>query len=223
MLIGQCAHESAQFKARFENLNYSARALQAVFSKYFPNEAEAKRFARKPEAIANRVYGGRTGNGKEATGDGYLYRGRGYLQLTGKSNYRTYGNVLDIDLVNDPDLAAEPSISWRIAAHCCATRTRDGRTLLEWADDGDTLMVTRGINGGTHGLADRIAKTEAALSALAGKLSVAEQQRLLAGAGFDPGPIDGLSGKQTRRALQAAKKSLGLEPPELWERLRRKG
>ena len=83
--------------------------------------------------------------------------------------------------------------------------------------------MTRGINGGTHGLADRIAKTEAALSALAGKLSVAEQQRLLAGAGFDPGPIDGLSGKQTRRALQAAKKSLGLEPPELWERLRRKG
>lgn len=222
MLIGQCSHESARFKSRFENLNYSAEALWKVFRKYFSSEAECRDFARKPERIANRVYGGRMGNGDESSGEGYLYRGRGYLQLTGKSNYKRYGKALGIDLVDNPDQAADPEISWRIAAHYCATRKVDGVTLLQWADVPNTEMVTLGINGGRHGLADRIAQTEAAMSVLSGKLTLADKQSLLAGAGFNPGPIDGLMGKKTRNATKAASQALGVVPPELWDRLRKK-
>ena len=222
MLIGQCGHESARFRSRFENLNYSASALWQLFSKYFKNEAECEVYQRKPEMIANRIYGGRMGNGAEASGEGYRYRGRGYLQLTGKSNYTKFGNALGLDLVGDPDQAADPEVSWCIAAHYCATRIRSGKSLLEWADEGDTLMVTKGINGGTHGLSDRISQTETALSVLSGKLTVADKQGLLAAAGFEPGPIDGLMGSKTRSATNAAKAALGIGPPELWEKLRKK-
>lgn len=219
MLIGQCAHESGQFASRFENLNYSSGALWSVFRKYFKNEAETERFARKPKQIANRVYSNRMGNGDESSGDGYRYRGRGYLQLTGKSNYLKYGKLLDIDLITNPDLVADPVVSWQVAALYCATRKREGRNLFEWADALDTRMVTRGINGGTHGLTDRINKTEAALSALQGKITTAEKQRLLAANGFNPGPIDGLSGSKTTRATRAAQAKFGIAPPDLWAKL----
>lgn len=223
MLIGQCAHESARFTAVRENLNYSASALLRVFRKYFPTQAEADACARQPEKIANRVYANRMGNGPTSSGDGWKYRGRGYLQLTGKSNYAAYGTALGIDLVNDPEQAASPATSWLIAARYCATRKRSGKTLLQWADEEDWLMVTKGINGGTHGLQDRVNLTEEALAALSGKISVAEQQRLLANAGFDPGVIDGLMGKNTQRAIDAAQAKFGVSPPALWDKLRAAG
>ena len=219
MLIGQCALESARFSARFENLNYSASALWGMFGKYFDSEAETQTFALKPQKIANRIYSNRMGNGDEASGDGYRFRGRGYLQLTGKSNYRRYGNLLGIDLIAEPDLVAAPEISWQVAALYCANRSKQGKNLFQWADAGDTRMVTRGINGGTHGLADRISKTEAALSALQGKLITAQKQQLLAANGFTPGPIDGLPGNKTRSATKAAEAKFGIAPPELWSKL----
>jgi len=220
MLIGQCAHESAKFIAKQENLNYSADALWRVFRRYFANRAACDAYARQPEKIANLVYGGRMGNGPEASGDGYRYRGRGYLQLTGKDNYRIYGQALGLDLVGNPDQASDPSVAWQIAARYCATRKRSGKTLLQWADEHDTLMVTKGINGGTNGLQDRIHLTDRAFAALTGEISVMEQQRLLALAGFDPGVIDGLMGKNTQGAIDAAKARFGVGPPDLWDKLR---
>ena len=220
MLIGQCAHESAKFLQRQENLNYSGDALWRVFRKYFASRAATDAYARQPEKIANRVYGSRMGNGPESSGDGWRYRGRGYLQLTGKDNYGIYGKALGIDLVADPDKAADPAIAWQIAARYCATRKRSGRNLLEWADVPDIMMVTKGINGGTHGLNDRQTLTDRAYAALCGEVSVAEQQRLLAHAGFDPGAIDGLMGRNTQNAIDAAKARFGVSPPDLWDKLR---
>ena len=103
--LAQTAHESGNFKHVRENLNYSAEGLLKVFPKYFSKET-ASFYARKPEAIANLVYGGRMGNGDKNSGDGWRYRGRGYLGLTGKSNYRAFGDFIGVDLVKDPDLVA---------------------------------------------------------------------------------------------------------------------
>ena len=224
MLIGQCAHESARFLSRFENLNYSGAALWRIFRRHFETEADAEAYHRQPERIANRVYGGRMDNGNEASGDGWRYRGRGYLQLTGKANYRIYGELLGLDLLGNPDLAARPEHCWTIAAQYVARTRRSGKTLLEWADgpDADVYMVTRGINGGTHGLADRQVLTAKAMRALtADQPTAAEWQTLLLAAGFEPGPIDGLMGPKTRAARDAAERSYGLRGPALVDRLRR--
>ncbi|MEP3639830.1 MAG: hypothetical protein ABJN14_21455 [Paracoccaceae bacterium] len=222
MLIGQCGHESAHFKHRFENLNYSGSGLWRVFRKYFKSEAEAAKFHRQPERIANRVYSDRNGNGNEASGEGWKYRGRGYLQLTGKANYKTYGKLLEIDLVNDPDKAADPEICWLIAAQFCGRVKRSGRTLLDWVDapDPDVVMVTLGINGGRHGLADRKILTAKALAALTGDAPTSEWQALLLNAGFNPGPVDGLDGPKTRTAQKDAERQFGLTGKDLLKRLR---
>lgn len=221
-LIGQCAHESARFRTRFENLNYSADGLWRVFRRHFASEAETRTYARQPEKIANRVYANRIGNGPEASGDGWRFRGRGYLQLTGRANYRVYGALLDLDLEGDPELAAAPDVCWLVAASFCARTRRSGKTLLEWADpdDPDVVMVTKGINGGTHGLQDRRDLTARALSAMTGEASVAEWQALLLNAGFDPGPIDGLDGPKTRAAKAAAEAQFAAEGAALLELLR---
>lgn len=207
-IIGQCAYESGGFKSRFENLNYSSSALQRVFRKYF-RTVSADAYARQPEKIANRVYGNRMGNGDEASGDGYRYRGRGWIQLTGKSNYETYGKAIGVDLVADPDAAAEPATAWLIAVRYMAATRRSGKTLLEWADEEDEAMVTKGINGGTNGLSGRVHEVEKVLSALSGKLTTGIWQSLLAAAGFNPGAIDGLDGPKTQSALKAAQQKLG--------------
>lgn len=223
MLIGQCAHESARFRSRFENLNYSAHGLMKVFGKrHFHSLSEAQNFHRQPEKIANRVYSDRMGNGSEGSGDGWRYRGRGYLQLTGRSNYRLYGDLLGVSLESDPDLAAEPHLCWLIAATYCARRKRSGQTLLQWADgpDPDVIMVTKGINGGTHGLSDRKLQTALARSKLTGQASTAEWQALLLNAGFNPGPIDGLMGPKTRGAIEAAEHATGLTGSDLLAHLR---
>lgn len=154
--LAQCAHESGNFKFMTENLNYSAKGLMGVFKKYFPTEAIAKQYERKPEKIANKVYASRMGNGDEASGEGAKFKGRGYIQLTGKQNYSAFNKVVDEDILAQPELIATkyPLLS--------AAWFWDSRKLNALADGGATNQVvtsiTKKVNGGTHGLEDRISK-----------------------------------------------------------------
>jgi putative chitinase len=155
--FAQTAHETGGFKAFSENLNYSADGLQKIFGKYFPGLLE-EQYARNPEKIANRVYADRMGNGAEASGDGWKYRGRGALQLTGKANYKAFSDYLKNPLVMEqPDLVAGE------LAFESAMFFFDKNKLWEICDKGvnkDTILaLTKRINGGTHGLADREEKT----------------------------------------------------------------
>jgi predicted chitinase len=146
--LAQMLHESARMKSVEENLNYSEQALLKVFVKYFTPE-QAQAYARNPEKIANRVYGGRMGNGDESTGDGYRYRGRGLIQLTGKSNYGKFSPWLGDDVVAQPDLVAA-----KYAVHS-AVYYWTSNDLNRYADQDDVKKITRAINGGLNGLADR--------------------------------------------------------------------
>jgi putative chitinase len=152
--LAQTGHESGGFKATTENLNYGAKGLLGIFKKYFPTEAKAKEYERKPEKIANLVYGGRMGNGPEASGEGFKFRGRGYIQLTGKDNYKAFDAVVPEDILANPDLVATkyPLLSAAWFFH------KNG--LHKIADQGATdavvTEVTKRVNGGTIGLADRI-------------------------------------------------------------------
>ena len=149
--LGQLEHES-NLKPISENLNYSASGLIRVFRKYF-TDLEAIQFQRKPERIANRVYANRMGNGNEASGDGWRYRGRGFIQLTGKSNYVALSRELQIDFVKNPDLLLqEPN------ALLSALWFWNRNNLNRLADKDDVRGVTRVINGGFNGLDDRIKK-----------------------------------------------------------------
>ena len=154
--LSQCAHESANFTALRENLNYSADGLLKIFPKYFKDRATAEAYARKPEKIGARVYANRMGNGNEESGEGYKFRGRGYIQLTGKDNYKQFGVFVGEDLVNTPDLVATqyPLTS--------AAFFFNKNGLWAICDKGDSVdvvtQVTKRVNGGTHGLQDRIAK-----------------------------------------------------------------
>lgn len=149
--MAQLAHESGGFKRLVENLNYSVEALQRTWPGRF-DAATATTYARQPERIANRVYGGRLGNGPEATGDGWRYRGRGYIQLTGKANYAKYSQLVfgDDRLVREPGQAAEPAVAMRLAL--AYWNAHDLNTL---ADRDDLEGITRRINGGLIGLTDR--------------------------------------------------------------------
>lgn len=149
--LAQCGHESGGFKIVNENLNYGAKGLLTIFKKYFPTEEKAKLYERKPEKIANLVYGGRMGNGTEPTGEGYKFRGRGYIQLTGKDNYKAFSQAINEDCVANPDLVATKyplaSAAWFFSKNClgkCAD-----------ASDASVLAVTKCVNGGTIGLTDR--------------------------------------------------------------------
>jgi len=150
MFLAQTAHESGNFSATEENLNYSAKGLTGTFKRYFPSETDATPYARKPEKIANRVYGARMGNGAESSGEGYKYRGRGVIQLTGKDNYNNCGKALGLDLLAEPDQVAKNPVAVLSAGWFWNTRK-----LNTWAEKGDVLTVTKKINGGTIGLADR--------------------------------------------------------------------
>ena len=149
--IAQLAHESGSFHYSSENLNYSASALRAVFGKYFPTDEIADKYARQPEKIANRVYADRMGNGDEASGEGWKYRGRGLIQLTGKDNYTNCGKATGMDLVNDPDQLTDNAD----AAVAAAGWFWDMRKLNNYADEDDIKAITRRINGGYNGLEDR--------------------------------------------------------------------
>lgn len=168
--LAQCAHESGNFKFVRENLNYSAEGLMKVFKKYFPNETLAKQYERKANTIANRVYANRMGNGDENSGDGAKYAGKGYIQLTGKTNYAAFDKFVDENILENPDLVATkyPLLS--------AAWFWNSRNLNLDADKGDTDVVTTAItkkvNGGTHGLADRISKFKTFYSILNEKSAV---------------------------------------------------
>jgi putative chitinase len=152
--LAQCGHESGGFRLTQENLNYSAKGLMGIFKKYFPTQALADAYARKPEKIANRVYGNRMGNGPEASGEGFKFRGRGYIQLTGKQNYTAFDLAVPDDILANPDLVS--------TKHALASAAwfwkKNGLNLI--ADTGSSTEVvtkiTKRVNGGTIGLADRI-------------------------------------------------------------------
>lgn len=146
--LSQCAHESSGFKALSENLNYSAAGLMSVFRKYFDAES-AKQYARQPERIANRVYANRMGNGDEESGDGWRYRGRGVIQLTGKNNYKAFAGHIRSDVVANPD-----TVSKKYALDSAAWWWSSNR-MNAVADKGDVVAVTKRVNGGTNGLSDR--------------------------------------------------------------------
>lgn len=153
--LAQCAHESGNFKAVNENLNYGPVALLKTFGKYF-NEKNVETYARKPEKIANIVYGNRMGNGPESSGDGFRYRGRGYIQLTGKVNYQAFDKFVDEDITKNPDLVATKypllSAAWFWNSRSLNIVADKGAT------DADVTAITKKVNGGTHGLDDRLAK-----------------------------------------------------------------
>jgi len=148
--FAQILHESGCLRFDMENLNYSADALLKVFPKYFKTREEAETYARQPQKIANRVYASRMGNGDEGSGDGWKYRGRGLIQLTGKDNYKAFTSwVGDPRIVDDPDLVAS-----EYAVHS-AVFFWDSRKLNALADNDDVVGLTKKINGGTNGLAHR--------------------------------------------------------------------
>lgn len=159
--LAQVMHESGCLRLVEENLNYSAEGLRKTFRKYFSTDAEAQAYARKPERIGSRVYGGRMGNGPEATGDGYRYRGRGLIQLTGKANYRSFSDWVGADVVANPDWVAE-----RYAVQS-AVYFWEKNNLNALADIDDLASITRRINGGLNGYEDRHALLLKARRALA--------------------------------------------------------
>jgi putative chitinase len=164
--IAQCAHESANFAILEENLNYRWQTLRKIFPKYFPTDALAQEYASKPnkaQAIANKVYANRMGNGPEESGDGWKYRGRGLIQLTGRQNYSWFAASLEIS----PEEASEYLGTFEGAAQsaCWFWETNN---LNQWADKGDILTLTKRINGGTIGLEDRKQHYAHALHVLGG-------------------------------------------------------
>jgi len=149
--LAQCGHESGGFKLTQENLNYSAQGLKNIFPKYFPGNL-SESYARNPQKIASKVYGGRMGNGPESTGEGFKFRGRGYIQLTGKDNYTAFGKAINEDIASNPDLVSTKyallSAAWFFSKNC----------LKKCVDDSNATVtsVTKCVNGGTIGLADRL-------------------------------------------------------------------
>ena len=159
--IAQCAHESAGFTALKENLNYKAESLLRVFPKYFKTLDEARQYEKQPEKIANRIYGGRMGNGPEETGDGFRYCGRGLIQLTGKDNYTWFAASLDMPVEDVPEYLS--TFEGALQSACWFWESNN---LNQWADKGDILTLTKRINGGTIGLDDRIKHYNHALHVL---------------------------------------------------------
>jgi len=152
--LAQCGHESGGFRATQENLNYSAKGLNGIFKKYFPTEAAAAAYARQPQKIASKVYANRMGNGTEASGEGYKFRGRGYIQLTGKDNYTAFGKSIGEDMTANPDKVASQyallSAAWFFSKNGLHKMADGGAT------DAVVTSITKRVNGGTIGLADRI-------------------------------------------------------------------
>lgn len=159
--LAQIAHESGGFNFTKENLNYSAEGLRKIFPKYFPTDEMAKQYARQPEKIANRVYANRMKNGDEASGDGFKFRGRGLIQLTGRDNYTRFSESLDLPL--DETIAYLETPNGAVAS---AGWFWDTNKLNQWCDKDDFVTLTKRINGGTIGLADRKHHYELALKHL---------------------------------------------------------
>lgn len=206
--LAQIGHESAGLSRFIENMNYSDQGLLRTWPSRF-NQTTAAEYARQPERIANRVYSNRMGNGNEASGDGWRYRGHGYIQLTGKDAYRTVGNIIGLDLVSDPTLTINPKHALKVV---CG--------VWEWKklnNHDDFIRVTRLINGGTHGLADRQRWLKIASNTIDSRpvsnikirdnrLPVDQVQRMLNTVGYNSGPIDGVKGPMTRNAIKRFKR-----------------
>ncbi len=152
--LAQCGHESGGFKVTSENLNYSAKGLMGIFKKYFPTEQIAEAYQRQPQKIANKVYASRMDNGSEASGDGFKFRGRGYIQLTGRANYTAFGKAINEDIANNPDVVSGKyallSAAWFWSKNGLNTLADGG------ASDQVVTSITKRVNGGTIGLPDRI-------------------------------------------------------------------
>jgi putative chitinase len=148
--LAQCGHESAGFTILQENLNYSADGLNKIFKKYFPTVADATPYARNPEKIANKVYGGRMGNGPESSGDGYKFRGRGAIQLTGRDNYTKFAKSVGLTL--EEAVADLETLDGAIESACWFWKTNGLNAIC---DSDDIVKMTKRINGGTIGLEDR--------------------------------------------------------------------
>ena len=148
--LAQCGHESLDFTVLQENLNYGAKGLLGLFKKYFPNEALAKQYERKPEKIANKIYANRMGNGSEESGDGWAHRGRGAIQLTGKLNYQAFANSIGLTLEDAITYCA--TMDGAIESACWFWQKNKLNVI---ADKKDVLAMTKKINGGTIGLEDR--------------------------------------------------------------------
>jgi putative chitinase len=151
--LAQCGHESGNFKAVSENLNYSSDGLKKIFGKYFPGNL-SESYAKQPEKIASRVYGSRMGNGDESTKEGYKFRGRGFIQLTGKSNYTSFTKFIGEDCISNPDLVAT---KYPLASAAFFFNNNNLWSICDkGASDDVVTQVTKRVNGGTIGLADRI-------------------------------------------------------------------
>ena len=168
--IGQCGHECGNFKVLEENLNYRAATLMRLWPKRFPTLEIANAYAGNPRKIANLVYGGRMGNRDESSGDGYRFRGRGCIQLTGHANYFHAGKALGVDFVKEPDLVATPKYAaltagWFWSTHGCNELAESGAPI---GPDGNPtwIALTKKINGGTFGLAERVGHTTQAFAML---------------------------------------------------------
>ena len=148
--VAQAAHESGNFTALHENLNYRAETLRKVFPKYFPTDALAQQYAHNQEAIANRVYANRMGNGPEESGDGFRYCGRGLIQLTGQQNYQSFADSIETPLDQIPDFLQ--TFEGAVQSACWFW---ENNNLNQYADTDDILTMTKRINGGTIGLEDR--------------------------------------------------------------------
>ena len=215
--LGQCAHESMFFSAFSENLYYRAETICRVWPSRFKTVNAAKPYAKNPRALANKVYSNRMGNDNK--GDGYLYRGRGAIQLTGKNNYLAAGTFLKADLVSSPELVENNVLLALLTAVWYFTKTKyRKKTILEWADTRSHKAVTKTINGGTHGLPERILNTNYVLSTLTKdeglyKLPVLRvgakgngvkvMQNCLKSLGFKVVKIDGKYGKRTSLAIRS--------------------
>jgi len=159
--VAQCAHESGGFVFLKENLNYRAESLVRVWPKYFKDLATAKQYAHNQEAIANRAYANRMGNGPESSGDGYRFCGRGLIQLTGRSNYQAFADSIETDINDIPAYLA--TFEGAVQSACWFWETNN---LNKWADLGDIVTLTKKINGGTLGLEERQQHYEHALQVL---------------------------------------------------------
>jgi putative chitinase len=213
--LAQLGHESGGLTVTRENLNYSAARLCEVWPSRFPNEDAAEPFARNPEALANAVYANRMGNGAADSGDGFRYRGRGYIQITGRDAYRAIGDALGLDLEGDPDLAFDPEHALSVVCGFWSWKR-----LNPVCDTGDFVAVTKRINGGTVGLADRRAWLDKVRRALAVPPAPAAQpapatviavQRALQELGFgEIGAADGIVGPRTLAGIARFRAEQGL-------------
>ena len=223
--LAQVAHESGGLSVIEENLKYSAKRMTEIWPSRFPTLASAEPFANNPEALANKVYANRMGNGAPDSGDGWRYRGRGYIQITGRDGYRAIGSAIGVNLENDPDRASDPDDALRVACGFWKWKKINAA-----CDVGDFLKVTRLVNGGTTGQPDREAWLEkvrkilkpaakpkesapvAKDAAKPTKEAIRKVQRALRDRGFTSVTADGIIGPKTSAAIDKVRRDNGLKP-----------